>query len=114
MFRNIQIYQRKYGIKDKNVYNYDNMHEIADNPDIDVIYIVLPNSMHAKYSIIAADAGKPSWNDCKVPHGLVAALWTAARSSAGKAAIAAGAASVNAPSDTGWNTANRLPGIETR
>lgn len=61
----IPEWQRKYGIKDKNVYNYQNMYRVADNPDIDVIYIVLPNSMHSMFSIIAANAGKHVW--CEKP-----------------------------------------------
>lgn len=61
----IPIWQSKYGIDDKNVYNYKNMHEIANNDDIDVIYIVLPNAMHKKYTVIAAEAGKHVW--CEKP-----------------------------------------------
>lgn len=61
----ISVWQRKYGIEDQNVYNYDNMHQIADNPDIDVIYIVLPTGLHAKYSIMAANTGKHVW--CEKP-----------------------------------------------
>ena len=48
----------KYNIPEKNIYNYDNYDELADNPDIDIIYVVLPNAMHAKYTIRAARAGK--------------------------------------------------------
>ena len=48
----------RYNIPDKNVYNYDNFDDIASNTDIDIIYIVLPNSMHAEYTIRAAKAGK--------------------------------------------------------
>lgn len=48
----------KYNIPEKNIYNYDNYDRIADNPDIDIIYIVLPNFMHAEYTIRAAKAGK--------------------------------------------------------
>ncbi|MFW6203172.1 MAG: Gfo/Idh/MocA family protein, partial [Marinilabilia sp.] len=51
-------WMEKYNIPGKNVYNYDNFDSIADNDDIDIIYIVLPNSMHAEYSIRAAKAGK--------------------------------------------------------
>lgn len=61
----IPLWQEKYNIKDSNVYNYDNMHTIADNDAIDVIYIVLPNGLHSKYSIIAAQAGKHVW--CEKP-----------------------------------------------
>lgn len=41
-----------------NVYNYSNFDEIADNSDIDIVYIVLPNSMHEEFVIRAARAGK--------------------------------------------------------
>ncbi|QLE00206.1 Gfo/Idh/MocA family oxidoreductase [Galbibacter sp. BG1] len=61
----IPIWQKKYGIKDSNVYNYENMHEMANNEEIDVVYIVLPPALHAKYSIIGANAGKHVW--CEKP-----------------------------------------------
>ncbi|MDH7447531.1 Gfo/Idh/MocA family protein [Aquimarina sp. 2201CG14-23] len=61
----IPIWQKRYRIVDKNVYNYQNMHRIADNPDIDVIYIVLPTGMHAEYAIKAANTGKHVW--CEKP-----------------------------------------------
>ncbi|WP_020208462.1 Gfo/Idh/MocA family protein [Gilvimarinus chinensis] len=61
----IPVWQQKYGIKDTNVYNYGNMHRLANNPDIDVIYIVVPTGLHMKYSIIAANAGKHVW--CEKP-----------------------------------------------
>ena len=48
----------KYGIDPKNICNYDNFDSIKDNPDIDVVYVVLPNGMHAEYTIRAAKAGK--------------------------------------------------------
>ena len=47
-----------YGIPKANVYNYQNFDTIADNPDIDIVYVVLPNSMHGDYVIRAAQAGK--------------------------------------------------------
>ncbi|MBW1298453.1 Gfo/Idh/MocA family protein [Aquimarina litoralis] len=61
----IPIWQKKYGIPDKNVYNYENIDRIADNPDIDVLYIVLPTGLHAKYAIKAANTGKHVW--CEKP-----------------------------------------------
>lgn len=57
----IPVWQKKYSIKDQNVYNYKNMHRIADNDEIDVIYIVLPIGMHAEYAIKAAETGKHVW-----------------------------------------------------
>lgn len=51
-------WKTQYKIPDANIYNYDTFDEIAANDDIDIIYIVLPNSMHAEYTIRAARAGK--------------------------------------------------------
>jgi predicted dehydrogenase len=51
-------WKAKYNIADKNVYNYDNFDQIADNKDIDIVYVVLPNSMHKEFTIRAAQAGK--------------------------------------------------------
>lgn len=53
-----KIWSEKYRIRQKNIYNYSNFDRIIDNPDIDVVYVVLPNSMHAEFSIRAAKAGK--------------------------------------------------------
>lgn len=47
-----------YGIPAKGIYSYQNYEAIADNKDIDAVYIGLPNSMHADYTIRAAKAGK--------------------------------------------------------
>ena len=51
-------WSKEYNLKQGNMYSYHNYDEIADNPDIDIIYVVLPNSMHAEYSIRALEAGK--------------------------------------------------------
>lgn len=51
-------WKTKYGLKDENIYNYENFDEIARNKDIDIVYIVLPNSMHKEFTIRAAKAGK--------------------------------------------------------
>ena len=48
----------QYNIPAKNIYNYQTFDQIRNNPDIDIIYVVLPNFMHAEYSIRAAQAGK--------------------------------------------------------
>lgn len=64
----IPVWQERHGIPDSNVYNYETMHRIADNDDIDIVYIVLPPGLHAQYSVIAADAGKHVW--CEKPMAL--------------------------------------------
>lgn len=61
----IPTWQERYQIPDANVYNYQTMHEIANNDDIDIVYIVLPTGLHAKYSIVGAEAGKHVW--CEKP-----------------------------------------------
>lgn len=61
----IPVWKEKYGIADKNIYNYENFDQIANNSDIDVVYVVLPPSLHAEYTIRAAKAGKHVW--CEKP-----------------------------------------------
>lgn len=63
-------WKKKYNIPDKNIYNYQNFDTIANNPDIDVVYIVLPPSMHREYVIRAANAGKEVW--CEKPMAITA------------------------------------------
>ncbi len=53
-----KIWAEKYTIPQKNIYNYQNFDEIVSNPDIDIIYVVLPNSMHKEFTIRAAKAKK--------------------------------------------------------
>jgi predicted dehydrogenase len=55
--KNLPVAQR-LGIAPEHVYTYENFDTIKDNPAVDVVYIVLPNSMHAEYTIRAAKAGK--------------------------------------------------------
>jgi glucose-fructose oxidoreductase len=61
----IPVWQERYGIPDQNVYNYGNMHQVANNDDIDIMYVVTPPGLHAEYSIISANAGKHVW--CEKP-----------------------------------------------
>ncbi len=61
----IPIWQTKYKIKEQNIYNYDTMNELANNDEIDVVYIVTPNALHKQHAIAAANAGKHVW--CEKP-----------------------------------------------
>jgi glucose-fructose oxidoreductase len=59
------IWKAKYEIPESNVYNYKTFDDIKDNTAIDVIYIVLPPSMHMEYVVRAAKTGKQVW--CEKP-----------------------------------------------
>ena len=48
----------QYGIPDRCLYDYKTYDQLAQNPDVQVIYIVLPNSMHAEFTLRGAKAGK--------------------------------------------------------
>ena len=47
-----------FGLNKKNIYNYENFDRIADNPDIDIVYVVTPPALHPEFTIRAAKAGK--------------------------------------------------------
>jgi predicted dehydrogenase len=47
-----------YGVPAKGLYNYQNFESMRDNPEIETVYVVLPNALHAEYTIRAAGAGK--------------------------------------------------------
>jgi glucose-fructose oxidoreductase len=49
---------KKYGFPEQSVYGYDAMQRMADNPEIDIVYVVTPNGLHAEHAIAAAKAGK--------------------------------------------------------
>jgi glucose-fructose oxidoreductase len=49
---------KDYGFSEKNIYGYDTMARLGDNPEIDIVYVVTPNGLHAEHAIAAARAGK--------------------------------------------------------
>jgi predicted dehydrogenase len=49
---------QQYGIKPESCYSYQDYEKLKDNPDVQAIYIVLPNSMHAEYVVRGAKTGK--------------------------------------------------------
>lgn len=61
----IPEWQKEYGIKDENVYTYDTMEELVNNPEIDVVYVITPTATHKDFAVRAAKAGKHVW--CEKP-----------------------------------------------
>ncbi len=49
---------RQYGISPEHHYDYKTFDRIIDDPAVDIVYIILPNSMHLEYTVRAAKAGK--------------------------------------------------------
>ncbi|EIM27987.1 Gfo/Idh/MocA family protein [Microvirga lotononidis] len=53
----LQVAER-YGIAQTNIYDYQTFDRIADNGEIDIVYIILPNALHAEFAVRAFKAGK--------------------------------------------------------
>jgi glucose-fructose oxidoreductase len=49
---------KDYGLREGAVYGYDDMHRLADDPEVDIVYVVTPPGLHAEHTIRAAKAGK--------------------------------------------------------
>ena len=48
----------QYGVPESSIYSYEDFDSIASNKAVDAVYVALPNSMHAEYTMRAAKAGK--------------------------------------------------------
>lgn len=48
----------QYGVPKSSIYSYEDMDRMRDNKEIEAVYVALPNSMHAEYTIRSAKAGK--------------------------------------------------------
>jgi predicted dehydrogenase len=48
----------QYGVPKSSIYSYEDMDRFRENKAIDAVYVALPNSMHAEYTIRSAKAGK--------------------------------------------------------
>ncbi len=48
----------QYGIAPTAIYHYTNFDQLAKNPDVKVIYVVLPNGMHEEYAVRGTRTGK--------------------------------------------------------
>ena len=51
-------YSAMYGIPKTSIYSYETFDRIRENPDVEAIYVGLPNSMHREYTVRGAQAGK--------------------------------------------------------
>ncbi len=51
-------WSREYGFPEGNIWSYETIHEIADNPDVDMVYVVTPNGLHMEHVLKVAGAGK--------------------------------------------------------
>ena len=75
----------QYGIPAQNIYDYKTYDRLRDNPAVNAVYIVLPNSMHAEYTVRAAGAGKhvlcekPMANSVREAEQMIAACKKAER-----------------------------------
>lgn len=54
----MEEWRKQYGLNEKCCYTYDNFDDIKSNAKIDIVYVVVPNTMHEEYVIRAAKAGK--------------------------------------------------------
>jgi len=54
----LKTFGEQYGIPESHRYSYETFDRIADNPDVDIVYIITPNSLHRTFTERAAKAGK--------------------------------------------------------
>ncbi len=53
-----QAWAKEFGFSEKAIFSYDTMARLSDAPDIDIVYVVTPNGLHAEHAIAAAKTGK--------------------------------------------------------
>src|SRR5437899_480894 len=69
----------QYGVPKSSIYSYEDMDKFRDNKTIDAVYVALPNSMHAEYTIRSAKEGKhvlcekPMWISVSDAEAIIAA-----------------------------------------
>ena len=56
--RKPQALAKRYGVRESNIHGYEDYAECLANPEVDAVYIALPNHMHRDYAVAAARAGK--------------------------------------------------------
>lgn len=57
-----------HGLSSQHIYSYEQFEAIREDSDVDIVYVTLPNYLHAEYSIRAAQAGKHVI--CEKPMGM--------------------------------------------
>jgi predicted dehydrogenase len=73
----------RLGVPKSSIYSYEDMDRMRDDKGIDAVYVALPNSMHAEYTIRSAKAGKhvfcekPMSTSVKDAEAMIAACKTA-------------------------------------
>ena len=60
-------WKAQYALADKNIYNYENFDTVAGNPDIDLVYVVLPNALHKE--CLSSCCQGPQARDLRKAHG---------------------------------------------
>ncbi|MEO7766955.1 MAG: Gfo/Idh/MocA family oxidoreductase, partial [Ferruginibacter sp.] len=66
-----KAWAKQYGFPEKNIYHYNEIEQIRNNPDIDFVHIVTPNGLHAAHTIAVAKAGKHVF--CEKPMAITSA-----------------------------------------
>jgi predicted dehydrogenase len=56
--RKAKAWQKKYDLSEAHTYDYETFDQLAGDDAVDIVYVVLPNGMHAEYTVRAAEAGK--------------------------------------------------------
>ncbi|HYD82747.1 MAG TPA: Gfo/Idh/MocA family oxidoreductase, partial [Opitutus sp.] len=54
----LDAWKTKFNLSADNLYGYDQLERVADNPEIDVVYVVTPPGTHRDFVVRAAKAGK--------------------------------------------------------
>jgi len=54
----LKTFGEQYGVPESHRYSYETFDKIADNPDVDIVYVITPNSLHRVFTERAAKAGK--------------------------------------------------------
>lgn len=53
-----QKWAAEYNLRKENIYSYETFDRIADNKNVDIVYVVTPPALHPEFTIRAAKAGK--------------------------------------------------------